>query len=543
MKPKILKENSSKFILFFILLIGFLLRFYQLGLVPASLDWDEVSWGYNAYSILQTGRDEYGKFLPLSFKAFGDYKQPLYVYADTLPVAFFGLTPFAVRFPSALAGFLSIIFVYLLVLELFAHHKKKKTLALLTALFFAISPWSVQFSRVAFEANVGLFFVLIGFWLFLKGINTNLTRFLFASIPFFALSTYTYHSEKLFTPLLLAGLVLLNWRYFWQKKRVLFGLFFFFVLLSSFWLLDSRTTARGRNVLFTQNSSQILEIPVKEALYDKTHHDFLGSLTHNRRVVYTLKYISNYLSHFDPNWLFIKGDNNRHHAPGMGILYLVDLPFILLGIWFLLHEKKAAGVVFLWFFLAPVASSLATDAPNASRSMVFLPTWQIFTAVGVLNAFSYLQQTRFKKVFLLILFSFFTLNFYYYTHQYFVHTNTLFQKDWQYGYKEAVSFAAKYQNKNQKIIFDHNFEQPYIFYLFYTKYNPVKYIKEGGSERIWQQCFSIDSTYFGSCERHLKTGTIYITTHPETATNMKEIKRIFFTNGEPAVIFYEYLKE
>ena len=101
-----------------ILLLGIFLRFYQLGAVPASLDWDEVSWGYNAYSIVHTGKDEYGSQYPMSFRAFGDYKQPFYVYADTVPVALFGLTPFSTRFPSAFFGSLSIIFVFLLTYEI-----------------------------------------------------------------------------------------------------------------------------------------------------------------------------------------------------------------------------------------------------------------------------------------------------------------------------------------------------------------------------------------------------------------------------------------
>src|ERR1700740_2490700 len=105
----------SIFLLIFF--IGSFLRFYQLGSVPGSMDWDEVSFGYNAYSVLHTGKDEYNVIYPLLFRAFGEYKQPVYAYLDVVSIDLFGLTAFAVRSPSAFFGSISIIFVYLLTFE------------------------------------------------------------------------------------------------------------------------------------------------------------------------------------------------------------------------------------------------------------------------------------------------------------------------------------------------------------------------------------------------------------------------------------------
>src|SRR5206468_1746726 len=124
-------------------------------------------------SVLHTGKDEYGVSHPLAFRAFGEYKQPVYLYLDVASVALFGLTPFAVRFPSALFGSLSILFVFLLTYELFNKNKYNNRLSLLAMLFFAISPWSIQFSRAAFEANVALCFIIAGVWLFLRGLRTK----------------------------------------------------------------------------------------------------------------------------------------------------------------------------------------------------------------------------------------------------------------------------------------------------------------------------------------------------------------------------------
>src|SRR3989344_6701054 len=91
-----------------IIVLAAILRFWHVTQTPPALYWDEVSLGYNAYSILKTARDEHGKFLPLTnFGAFGDYKPPAYIYATVPSIAVFGLNEFAVRFPSALFGTLT----------------------------------------------------------------------------------------------------------------------------------------------------------------------------------------------------------------------------------------------------------------------------------------------------------------------------------------------------------------------------------------------------------------------------------------------------
>src|SRR3989338_1768422 len=106
---------NKKIILIFIFLIAFILRFWDLGSNPPSLDWDEASLGYNAYSILKTGADEYGNFLPLSIRSFGDYKPHLYTYLTIPPVSLWRLNEYSTRFASALLGFFTLIVGYFLV--------------------------------------------------------------------------------------------------------------------------------------------------------------------------------------------------------------------------------------------------------------------------------------------------------------------------------------------------------------------------------------------------------------------------------------------
>src|SRR3990170_8801932 len=104
----------TKLLIILILLLAFVLRFYNLSQNPPGLYWDEVSNGYNAYSVLKTGKDEYGVFLPSVFRSYDDYKPPVYIYSIIPSIVIFGLNEFAVRFPSAAGGVLTVFLVYLI---------------------------------------------------------------------------------------------------------------------------------------------------------------------------------------------------------------------------------------------------------------------------------------------------------------------------------------------------------------------------------------------------------------------------------------------
>ena len=202
--------KTKKFFLLIILVLAFFLRFYKLGQVPPSLEWDEVAIGYDAYSILKTGRDQFGNFLPLSFRSFDDYKPPLYEYLTVLSVAVFGPTEFAVRFPSALLGTLTVLATYYLVNELFL----TSHFSLLTSFLLAISPWHLQFSRGAFEVNIAVFLLTLAVFCFYRGFKTP--KFFYFSSLLFGLGLFSYHSDRVVFPLILVSLFLI-----FQKELVL----------------------------------------------------------------------------------------------------------------------------------------------------------------------------------------------------------------------------------------------------------------------------------------------------------------------------------
>ena len=105
-------------ILLLVLSIGIFLRFYHLNDIPPGLNPDEASHGYNAYSILQTGKDRYGQTLPLAFRSLGTYLLPMYTYFSVIPVAFFGPTVFSIRLISVFSSILLIILSLLIAFQI-----------------------------------------------------------------------------------------------------------------------------------------------------------------------------------------------------------------------------------------------------------------------------------------------------------------------------------------------------------------------------------------------------------------------------------------
>ncbi|MFH0864220.1 MAG: glycosyltransferase family 39 protein [Candidatus Gottesmanbacteria bacterium] len=485
--------NSRKelILVLFIFLLALALRIYQLGIVPPSPDWDEAAIGYNAYSLLKTGRDEYGKFLPIVFRSFDDYKPPVYFYLAIPSIAIFGLNVFAVRLPSAILGSLTVLITYFLVKRLFADRKSSnKTLinssllAFISALLLAISPWHLQFSRVAFETNIALFFNVTGVWLFLEGLKKP--KIWLISALFFALAPYSYHSARVFTPLLILGLfIVFRADIFKQRKwTIISGLIFSILMLPLILtLLSPEGRLRLSGVSALADQTNILTRDIKKIQDDNKNNFLPAKLFHNRRITYALIVITGYLRHFDLNWLFLNGDIPRHHAPGVGILYLWELPFLFIGIYQLIfNEKKARNILVWWILIAPIAAAPTVELPHAVRTLTFLPTFQIITAYGLIFTAKYiLARNVLYKISMIPYIIFIVFNIIYYFHQYYIHLSIETSQYWQYGYEQAVVGVKKVYNQYNKIIVSTKLEQSHMFFLFYLRYDPQKYLQEGGS--------------------------------------------------------------
>ncbi len=555
-----------KRVFIFIIIFGFFLalffRLYALGDTPNSLDWDEASIGYNAYSIIHTGRDEYGNLFPFILRSFNDYKPGLYVYFAIPFIQFFGMTAFSVRLASTIMGILAVIGTYFLVRELFRSQQLKeddkgyrKYLPILAALLLALSPWHIQFSRVAFEANTALTANIFGVVFFLVGRRKPI--FLFLSALCFSATFYLHQNAKVSTPSLgLLLLILFRSELRLVTKKYMVGACIIFLLLVSplimYTIHTPQSLSRITAVNSLQKENQFFNRSLLRVEESKGSNDILGQLFNNRRIVLLRGYLENYLSHFSLNWLFIEGDFiPRHQPPFFGHMYLWELPFLLFGIYFFFwgkFDKKIKLLLFGWILLAPLPAAPTIDVPHAVRTLTVLPVPQILTAIGLLEVYLWMQSLKkYRRVvyaFCFVVFIFVMINIAYYANQYFVQQNYYHAKYWQYGFKEAVDYLSKLKN-NKKIIFSETaaHEQAYIFYLFYSRYDPRKYIASGGSEKTFQPCFSFENVLFGVCQDKLINGDIFVTYgRLDGVENLHEIKHIPLPNSEPAISIYEYRK-
>ncbi len=536
-----------------IIVTAAVLRFWQLGNVPPSPDWDEVAYGYNAYSILQTGHDEYGKFLPVVLRSFDDYKPALYVYLVIPAELLFGVTTLAVRLPSAIFGILTIAAVFFLIRELF----KRNDLALLVSFLLAISPWHIQFSRLGFETNIGLSLNIFAALFFIKGLKKP--WLLSLSTVSAALAIYAYQSEKVFTPLFLLALIVIYRKdlFVVTKKYIIAAAIIGLVVVLPMVLYiatNKQALLRVQGTSIFNSPTEYLKDNAQRLNSDRAGHDYLGLMLDNRRFVYMREIIGGYLSHYDINWL-LRGDIQRHHAPQMGIIYVIEIPFILIGIYLLIFgkfDKRTKIFIFTWFLLAPVPASITTGVPHAVRTMNFLPTWQIFSAIGLLFASQKLVSNKYKIVSIkvsilgfLVFGVFALLNFGYYVDQYFTQQNYYDAKDWQYGYAQAVPFIETLKRKYDKVIISEKepLDKSYMFFLFYLKYNPSQYqlIGEQSSGGFAADHHFEDYSFRlinWDKDKNLKN-TLFVGTQDDFPGNIPTIKTINYPDGTPAIKIVE----
>src|SRR3989344_1451935 len=380
-------------VLILIIFLAALLRFYKLSQVPPSLYWDEASLGYNAYSILKTAKDEHGKFLPItSFAAFGDYKPPGYIYLTAPSIFVFGLTDFAIRFPSAFFGTLTVLLTYFLTKKLFessnssltspernrgiTRHSSLNNIAILAMFFLAISPWHLQLSRAAFEANVASFFSLLGIYSFIK-FALGSRQWIVYSAASFLVALYTFTGQRLFVPLILITLAIQFRKEILKNLPLVLVVAIVSATLAWPMIRFSTQTIEGRLRFNEVTIFKDLK-PINDSIVYREEDNFKvwSNLIHNRRFFYLHEYLTHYFDAFNPVFLFIRGDvNPRLSIQKIGELYLFDLIFVIAGTYFLLLKRfKFSFLILGWLLISPLGPATARETPHALRMAHILPT-------------------------------------------------------------------------------------------------------------------------------------------------------------------------
>src|SRR5450432_145570 len=361
--------------LFAVLLCAACIRLYRLGEYPQRFNQDEMVMGYDAWSLWQTGRDHHGDLLPINFRAFNDYVPSVAVYATAPFVGIFGLSETTTRLPTALMGIVDVLLVALLGRRWFG-----AAAGLMAALFLAIDPWHVNYSRIAFPEGSVTFFTLAALYTFTRATSSLkeaeqagpsagrvvVSWFALSGLSF-ALLTGTYATMKLQAPLLLLTCLLAAGSLFVRHRRLTVG-----------WLAMYTVCASPLIITLLLQSSDL-----------QNRFNYVGAFNNTNWPVQAARL---YTDHYDIGRLIFTGFGGGvsiHPPLTVGELFWLEAPLCIAAFIGLSRRRVSRRVAFnltvlavVWFLTYPISDSLTVgDAspgitagePHELRSYNFLP--------------------------------------------------------------------------------------------------------------------------------------------------------------------------
>ena len=553
--------------LILIAIVGFLIRVVFLDKYPPGVSWDEVSHGYNAYSILKTGVDEWGEILPLSnFRAYGDYPLALNLYITIPFIWALDLNVFSIRLPHAILGALTVIASYYLAYGL----TRSKKISLMTAILMAIEPWSFFLSRFVAQSNLSVFFLTSALALFF---NREKNKY-FLSLSFLSLglTLYSYHTTRIVTPVLLIILlavykkeIILSFRKDRVVKYLSILIFLIFFAPLPFILLNPESRARSTEVFIID---QAAVNRIEQNRVNSKYPELVNRLIYNRPLYFLMESAKNHLGYFTPHFLFFEGGTHYQFSlPERGLMYLVNLPFFYYGFYLAFKKAKKDKLylfVILWFLVSPLSGSVTKENYAVMRATPMIPFPQVFSAIGMFALLGNLKKNNYKYIklvgsFYLILL---LINIKSYMVDYFGKYSINYSHDRQYGYNEIVGYALDNYRNYEKIIVTKKYGEPHEFFLFFSAWDPESYRNDPNLIRFYQSNWywvdAFDKFNFVNDWEIPKEGYDFVLesggsvrcpgnsvrclliTSPENAPGgWNKLKTIYFLNGKPAFEIYD----
>jgi hypothetical protein len=566
---KVIFKNA---VLIVILLIASFLRLYKISSDPVSLFGDELDVGYHAYSILKTGKDYSGNFMPLHFQSLAEWRTPLYLYSAVPTVAIFGINALGVRLPAAIFGILGILGIYLLIKEL----TNNKNLGLISAAILTINPWHLQYSRAGFEVTMLLTFLFFGLYIFLKSLKNG--KYLWLSAGILVLTPLIYSTAKLFTLLLLIFLIIFYRKEIFSlpKKYLINTLITLLVLggITSYAVLFSGGEQRFNYI--SVFSDPIVEPEVGTLrLQDSKFRGETGTglspklldrVMHNKFVFWGNTISNNFLESLSAEFLFSKGDPNPRHSPnGVGEFYKIEFIALILGLVLFISDKnqnfKLKLFILFWIIAGIIPASITRDGGNhATRLILILPPLIFLISYGVKKLF------EMKRIAIIIYLTILILEFGSYLHLYYIHYPWDSERWWHTGWKESIQTIRGIEKDYDRVIITMADEPAWIFFAGWYEYPPSLWQKEfpiGNDVEVvgFGKISHTGKFYFGSpnkdengiygLEKVITEKDLYLASAKEipwnlimdptkTPNGLNLIKSIAFPSGEPA--FYLFTK-
>ncbi|HEX7017949.1 MAG TPA: hypothetical protein VF209_03525 [Patescibacteria group bacterium] len=474
---------------------GFLLRFYSVGSNPSILNRDEAALAYNAYLLKEAGQDEWGRSWPLALESFGDYKLPGYPLLLLTFFTFLPLEDWVVRLPSVIAGTLLIPLSFFFA----KRFKFSDSLSLLFAFIIALAPVFFFYSRIAFEANVGLA-LLVGALVLLLSRNRNQLFMDAIALILMVVAVFTYNTPLLLVPFVVPAVIFFRG---WGNLRSWFipviGLSTIFVVVMS--LLWPLTSQKSGITIFTDESTWSQWVSFRESL-PASAQSSIGS-----RYFYWLGVmLVNFGQSFSPRFLITEGGTHPWHSlPNyghtyftvyilgiFGLLTLFPSFFTLFKCWvtnFDAGMKVAATrcaatlelikpeMMLLYLLIVSLAPSVITvDSPHTTRSLFFIYIFYLLSIRGLAIAIEHLGKSKKAATILIVLFmGVMLLETSKYFYRYF-YTFPTQQKKWFPGFQDAIQeLERRFPHEEVAVVDGGGFH--YILTAWYLKIPADQYLQ------------------------------------------------------------------
>lgn len=470
-------KKSTLVFLLVLLFVSFLVRFHQIGKIPNGLTTDEADVGYNAYSLIKTAKDVYGRSFPLVFQSLDDYKPPLAIYFSIPAVYFFGLSEYSVRLMAAVFGFLSPLLIYWLLGLLYP---KQRLLAITAALLTLFAPWNIAISRAEPALIEFLSFYITFFILFFLGIKKD-PKYLFLSAVPIAVTLYIYYASLIYVPITLVLLAVIYHKEIKKYLRyTLVSVSILILLALPAISIYSTTIARNRfNSISIFTPDITLPTAISETNLDRESGNSFLSVFHNRRCVFFLTAINNYLDYFNLDYLFVSSNQTRYfYLNYVGLFYLIELPFAFYGLFILARRRTQSDLFVLCLLLiSPIPGMITLGSSFVHRALMIFVPLQIISAVGLSCTWANLRC--YKAFFVLAFTSIYIASALFFLHQYFIHSPTEFNSEtnngaWFSSVRDVIPIVERNKDEYDKIVFSWSTAKlvPAVYFLFYNKTNP-----------------------------------------------------------------------
>lgn len=486
----LLKKRKTVIFLILISIWGFFLSRYKINQSPPCINADEAAFSYNSWSLLRTGKDEFGHFLPLRLTSFGDYKMPLLSYLNIPFIAIFGLNQSGIRIINSFILFIFCFLLFYLVKELF----KDDTIAFLSVFLF-VNNWGVQsMARQLHEALLSSFLVALTFFSLIKFQRTKNKFFLFSSFISFFILLFSYQSARIF------GLFFIIVSFIWfLRRKINFKLPVILSLLMLVFLITDVVyqPTRVRNLLFINNPGFILKI-------NEIRNQGGSKWLYNKLSFGIKEFFSNYFEYFSPNFLVSQGDSNsRFGDKNLSLITVIEYLFFLIGLFYLFKNKaKWRFSILSLLIISPIPAALSWAGISLTRSFFILIIVLITASYGFVEFFKEINHPYLKTISILGIFLiYFFLNFFswdYYLNYY--PKKLITKKSWQCGYQELVDYVKKNYYRFDEFYITKTSGPPYIFFLFFLNYLPEKFQSQAKlgliDEYGFRQVEHFDKFYF-----------------------------------------------